>query len=107
VKALQTNASRYRWVAAVTGSNNAAGYQLGSGEPVMAIGGFNGTDAAPTLEQFQAYVRAGQIHYYVSGSAMGGDSGSDAASQIAAWVAANYSATTVGGVTLYDLGGAQ
>ena len=43
-KQLQADASRYTWVAATVNSNNAAGYQLASGEPVMAIGGFNGTD---------------------------------------------------------------
>ena len=46
----------YTWVAAAVGSNNAAGYQLATGAPVMAVGGFNGTDPAPTLAQFQADV---------------------------------------------------
>jgi len=54
VAALQSNASAYRWVAATTGSNNAAGLQLSSGKPVMAIGGFNGSDPSPTLAEFQA-----------------------------------------------------
>jgi hypothetical protein len=31
--------------------------------------------------------------------------GSDAARQIAAWVAANFGATSVGGATVYDLTG--
>ena len=52
--------TRYTWVAAAVGSNNAAGYQLATGEPVMAIGGFNGTDPSPTLAQFQQYVADGQ-----------------------------------------------
>ena len=43
---LQADASRYAWVAATVNSNTAAGYQLASGDPVMAIGGFNGTDPA-------------------------------------------------------------
>jgi hypothetical protein len=43
------------------GSNNAAGYQLSSGLPVMAVGGFNGTDPAPTLEQFQKLVADGEM----------------------------------------------
>ena len=37
-----------------------SGYQLATDEPVMAIGGFNGTDPTPTLAQFEQYVRAGQ-----------------------------------------------
>ena len=41
---LASDAADYTWAAAVVGSNNAAGYQLASGAPVMAVGGFNGTD---------------------------------------------------------------
>ena len=99
---LQQNASAYTWVAATTGSNNAASYQLASGDPVMSIGGFNGTDPTPTLAQFEQYVQQGKIHYYISGST-GANGASSAAAQIATWVAANFTAQTVGGVTVYDL----
>jgi hypothetical protein len=109
-KLLQADASRFTWAAATVNSNNAAGYQLGSGEPVMAIGGFNGTDPAPTLAQFEKYVSEGKIHYFISGSGgfggggFGGSSGtSDDASQITSWVESHYTAETVGGVTVYDL----
>jgi 4-amino-4-deoxy-L-arabinose transferase-like glycosyltransferase len=95
------------WAAAAVGSNNAAGYQLASGRPVLAVGGFNGTDPFPTLEQFQTYVRNGAIRYFVGGPLMAGNSGSDLSAQIADWVAQNYQATTVDGVTVYDLGGSQ
>ena len=44
-----------------------SGYQLATGDPVMAIGGFNGTDPAPTLAEFERYVAEGKIHYYISG----------------------------------------
>jgi 4-amino-4-deoxy-L-arabinose transferase-like glycosyltransferase len=104
VTLLQADAGTYRWAAATIGSNNAAGLQLASGQPVMALGGFNGTDPAPTLAEFQEMVRSGQIHYYVAaGRMMQGETGSDAAHDIAAWVAENYSATTVSGSTLYEL----
>jgi hypothetical protein len=79
--------------------------QLATGDPVMAIGGFNGSDPAPSLEQFQRYVAAGRIHYFLGGGRMGGRSmgGGDSAQQISAWVAANFTATSVGGATVYDL----
>jgi hypothetical protein len=95
------------WAAAAVGSNNAAGYQLASGRPVLAVGGFNGTDPFPTLEQFQAYVHNGAIGYFVGGTLLAGNSGSDLSAQIADWVARNYQASTVDGVTVYDLGGSQ
>ena len=78
---LTTDADGYTWVAATTGAQNAASYQLASGSAVMAIGGFNGSDPSPTLEQFQAYVAAGRIHYFIGGGNFGGQNGgSNAAS---------------------------
>ncbi|MFI9456827.1 ArnT family glycosyltransferase [Amycolatopsis sp. NPDC052450] len=101
---LRQGSENYTWTAATVGSNNAAGYQLGGGAPVMAVGGFNGTDPAPTLEQFQELVRSGRIHYFLGdGMMMRGETGSDAAERIAAWVAETYRPTTVDGVTVYDL----
>ncbi|MFF2030621.1 ArnT family glycosyltransferase [Arthrobacter sp. NPDC058192] len=105
VSALQTDAGNFTWAAAVVGSNNAAGYQLATGLPVMAVGGFNGTDPAPTLAQFQQYVADGKIHYFIAGQMMQGESGSDDAAQIAAWVQANFTAQTVGGTSVYLLAG--
>ena len=101
---LEKSSDSYRWAAATTGSQQAAGYQLASQKPVMAIGGFNGSDPYPSLEQFKQYVKDKQIHYYIAGE-MGGHQmgGSDTATQISQWVAKHYTATTVDGVTVYDL----
>ncbi|MBO2457029.1 ArnT family glycosyltransferase [Actinomadura violacea] len=105
--ALKAGAASYTWAAAAVGSNTAAGYQLATGEPVMAVGGFNGTDPSPTLAKFQRLVRQKKIHYFVGGGTMmgrgGSGSGSDDAQKISAWVAANFTAASVGGTTLYDL----
>ena len=104
---LRAGADSYTWVAAAIGSNNASGYQLATGEPVMAIGGFNGTDPSPTLAQFQQYVAEGKVHYFISGGTGGGTltGGSAAAQEIAGWVEESFTATTVGGATVYDLTG--
>jgi hypothetical protein len=102
-------ASTTKWSAAVSGATSAAGLELASGTAVIALGGWNGSDPSPTLAQFQAYVAAGQISYYISGGGMGGGGGggqdgtTTASSQIATWVAATYPATTVGGSTVYHL----
>lgn len=102
---LVQNAQGYRWAAATTGSQNAAGYQLATELPVMAIGGFNGTDPAPTLEQFQDYVERGLVRYYIAGGEMGDKQmgGSNTASQIESWVEENFEAQTIGNVTIFDL----
>ena len=102
---LRANASDYTWVAATTGSNNASAYQLATEQPVMPIGGFNGSDPSPTLEQFQQYVANGEIHYYIASGLAGANSmdGSQEARDISTWVEENFTAQTVDGVTLYDL----
>ncbi|OZE18765.1 glycosyl transferase [Rhodococcus sp. 05-2255-1e] len=99
---LEQDAGSYTWVAAAIGANTAAGYQLATEDPVMPVGGFNGTDPSPTLAEFQQYVADGRIHYFIGGGGMGGrESGSSA--EISAWVTENFTATTVDNVTLYDL----
>ncbi len=124
VAALGANASDYTWVAAAVGSQNAAGLQLASGLPVMAIGGFNGSDPSPTLAQFQAWVEEGRIHYFAAsgggqgvgfgghsgglgggpgGGPGGGLGGSGTGSAISTWVQENFTVVTIGGSTFYDL----
>jgi 4-amino-4-deoxy-L-arabinose transferase-like glycosyltransferase len=108
VIALLKQSGAFRWTAAAIGANNAAGYQLASGRALMAIGGFNGTDPAPTLAQFQAYARAGDIHYFIAsggfgGGGFGGAGGTGGSSAITQWVEQHFTAKTVGGTTLYDL----
>lgn len=125
VSLLAADADRYTWMAAAVGANNAASYQLATQRPVMAIGGFNGSDPAPTLAEFQKYVAEGRIHYLLGGGAGGmggagsaggaGDSaggiggmggsmgGSSASREITAWVAATFTATTVDDTVVYDL----
>ncbi|WP_435070682.1 ArnT family glycosyltransferase [Amycolatopsis thermoflava] len=90
-----------KWSAATNGSQSAAGLALNSDTAVIAIGGFNGGDPAPTLDEFQQYVARGEITYYVSGG-MGG-MGRGGSGEIAQWVAENFTAQTVGGSTVYDL----
>ncbi|MEV0957420.1 glycosyltransferase family 39 protein [Streptomyces sp. NPDC049951] len=101
---LKQNADAYTWTAAAIGSQNAASYQLATGDPVMAIGGFNGSDPSPTLAQFKKYVEDGEIHYFISGGMGGGGMGGEgSSSRISAWVQENFTEVTVGSATFYDL----
>ncbi|WP_132992999.1 ArnT family glycosyltransferase [Gordonia zhaorongruii] len=108
---LRADADRYTWVAAAVGAMEASGYQIAADHSVMPIGGFNGTDPSPTLEEFKAYVAAGRIHYFIGGNRDGGDGrsgfgpggSSGTSAQIKEWVTANFPSTTVDGTTLYDL----
>lgn len=83
-------------------ANNASGYQLATERPVMPIGGFNGTDPSPTLEQFQQYVAEGKVHWFI-GRGTGGFARGGTSSGITEWVEQNFTATEVDGITLYDL----
>ncbi|MFD6285199.1 ArnT family glycosyltransferase [Streptomyces sp. NPDC060205] len=101
---LEKDSGDYTWVAAAIGSQNAASYQLSTGDPVMAIGGFNGSDPSPTLAQFKKYVADGKIHYFISSGSMGGGSDSSGTgTQISEWVQKNFKEVTVGSSTFYDL----
>lgn len=100
---LTKDAEDYTWTAATVGAMNGAGYQLATRQPVMSIGGFNGTDPAPTPARFKEYVREGRIHYFIDGGSMSGRDGGGSSSGIAAWVEQHFTRTTVGQTTLYDL----
>lgn len=106
--ALRSHASSYRWVGATFGSQSAATLELSSGEPVMAIGGFNGQGGNISLATFEAYVAQGDIHYFISsgmggGGGPGGGGSNNSDSAIIDWVSAHFTAKTIGGQTVYDL----
>jgi 4-amino-4-deoxy-L-arabinose transferase-like glycosyltransferase len=93
----------HRFVAATVGSQSAAPIELASGRSVIAIGGFSGSDPAPTLAQFEALVAKGEIHYYIPGGGSGPGGGRGTSSQIASWVSSHFASATIGGQTVYDL----
>ncbi|MFX0579938.1 glycosyltransferase family 39 protein [Nocardia nepalensis] len=111
VALLENNGTDYTWVAAAIGSNSAAGFQLATQLPVMPVGGFNGSDPSPTLDQFKEFVADGKIHYFIGSGNRGGEdggfgpgrSGTGTGTEISKWVQEHYTATEVDGVTLYDL----
>ena len=68
---LGRDSSRYTWVAATSSTQNGATLELATGQPVMAIGGFSGSDPAITLAGFEQLVAQGKIHFYVAGGGPG------------------------------------
>ena len=100
---LEAHHASETWLVAVASSGEAAPLQLATGVPVMAIGGFNGGDAALTVDQLQAYVESGQLRYIMlGGERIGGAGGSS--SELTTWVTAHGTRVSdVGSGTLYDL----
>ena len=118
VSFLEKNQGSAKFLVAVEGAGSAEPIILATGEPVIAMGGFNGGDAAPTLEQFKQMVAAGEVHYVLVGGGMGGmggngggpGGGEGTTSSVIQWVEQNgkevssdqYSGTSSG--TLYRVG---
>lgn len=93
-----------RWAAATVGSMMAGDLELNSGASIMSIGGFAGGDNSPTLQQFQDYVAAGDVRYFIAGERFGPPGQRDGAgTQITEWVQQNFGKFDVGGSTVYDL----
>lgn len=90
-----------KWSAITSGASSAAELELASGTSVIALGGWNGGDPYPTLEQFKTMVANGEISYYIAGGQGGGPGGGNSA--VASWVAENFSSMTVGNSAVYTL----
>jgi 4-amino-4-deoxy-L-arabinose transferase-like glycosyltransferase len=111
---LRSHQGSAKYLVAVSGSQQSAPIILASGQPVITMGGFNGSDPAPTLAQLQALVSSGQVHYVLLGGGGGGPGGNQAGnasrSAIEQWVTATGTvvpASAYGGSssgTLYHLG---
>ena len=94
------------WLVAVASANESAAIQLTSGQPVMAVGGFNGSDMPLTLEQFKQLVKAGKVKYYaISSHGRGGGGPGGGNNEITAWIKQTGTVINYGGsdVTLYEL----
>ncbi|MFF8092166.1 ArnT family glycosyltransferase [Streptomyces sp. NPDC016675] len=78
-----------KWLLAVSGSQSAAQLILGSGEPVISMWGWSGSDRAMTLDRLKDLVGKGELHYVqVGGQGMGGGTGggSGISSEVTEWV---------------------
>jgi 4-amino-4-deoxy-L-arabinose transferase-like glycosyltransferase len=86
-----------KYLVAVSGSQAAAPIILATGKAVVTMGGFTGSDPAPTVSQLAAMVKSGQLKYVLlgGGGGFGGGRGGDSA--ITEWVQAH--GTAVSGVS--------
>ncbi|MEU6132859.1 glycosyltransferase family 39 protein [Saccharopolyspora sp. NPDC047091] len=85
------------WLVAVVGAMVAAPIILDTGEPVMAVGGYNGNDPAPTVDRLRTYVEEGRLRFvWTNGSSGVRSTGEDVDTRVVdesmAWVAAHCTA---------------
>lgn len=103
---LRNETGSQEWGAATYSAQNAARYQLDSGRPVIPLGGWLGTDPAPTLEQFIPLVTEHRIGYFIGQpDLMARGELSPETAAITAWVSSNFEEQVIDGVHLYDLRG--
>lgn len=76
------------WLLAVSSSQGAAQLIVSSGEPVISMWGWSGSDKAMTLTKLKELVKKGELHYVQLGGGMGGGpgGGSTVRSEVTAWV---------------------
>lgn len=92
IEFLENNKSNEKYLVAVPSAMNyASDIILKTGEPVMTIGGFSGSDKIITLDQFKKLVKNGEIRYtIVNGTISGiGVSKNGSNSDIMNWVKEN------------------
>jgi len=104
VSRLNATPDSSKWAAAMVGSETAANYQLASKRSVLPLGGFDGTDPFPTLEQFQRMVADHQLGCLVIQDLPPltlEDRGESA--RIVDWVRGHYQAEHIGSAQYYSL----
>ncbi|MDR6980028.1 4-amino-4-deoxy-L-arabinose transferase-like glycosyltransferase [Streptomyces sp. 3330] len=87
---LKQNQDGATWLVAVATDQTASSIILESGEPVISMGGWSGSDDAMTLAKLKSLVKAGKLHYIVVGDSGQGSSNSE----ILTWVKANGTAVS-------------
>jgi 4-amino-4-deoxy-L-arabinose transferase-like glycosyltransferase len=80
IKYLVANRGNASWIVAMNSAQEAGTIEITTGLPVMAMGGFTGSDPTPTLAQLKSYIASGKLRFViVSGGGFGGGFGGGAA----------------------------
>ncbi|GAA3411912.1 glycosyltransferase family 39 protein [Streptosporangium vulgare] len=87
---LKRNRGGATWLVAVSSAQGASSVILSTGLPVIAMGGFTGSDPAMTVDRLKGLVSSGRLRYVMTGGGRGGPDRGD--SQVTEWVRANCAA---------------
>ncbi|GAA1991394.1 glycosyltransferase family 39 protein [Kitasatospora viridis] len=94
---LEQNRGKARWLLAVPDGPTAGTFILGTGQPVLDMGGFRGTDPALTADRLQALVASGELRFVLNGPPLGGVRPDPVGVARSAWITAH--CTPLGGGT--------
>ena len=102
--ALSSRSAGETWATAIVGSESAANYQLALGLPVLPVGGFDGTDPYPTLEQFKKFVADKKVGSMVVQTVPPLTlAGQGESARILEWVRTTFAKQQIGDAEYYDL----
>jgi 4-amino-4-deoxy-L-arabinose transferase-like glycosyltransferase len=110
---LVSNRGTATWIVAINSAQDAGSIELATGLPVMAMGGFTGSDPTPTLDELKADLAAGKLRFVLTGSGGGfgglggGSAPGSGGTGVTTWVTTTCKAVSYGGsASLYDCAGA-
>jgi 4-amino-4-deoxy-L-arabinose transferase-like glycosyltransferase len=105
---LIANRGNAAWIVAANSSQQAGTIELATGLPVMAMGGFTGSDPTPTLDQLKSYVASGKLRFVLVDGLGGGGFGGGDTTDRTSWVTSTCKVVNYGdsSSSLYDCAGA-
>jgi 4-amino-4-deoxy-L-arabinose transferase-like glycosyltransferase len=83
---LEAHKGSAKYLVAVASSNEADSIILETNQPVMALGGFSGSDPILTTTQLAALVKSGAVRYFLLNGSGGGGPGGSSQSALITWI---------------------
>ena len=86
IRYLQAHRGSAKYLVAVVSSNEADSIILETNQPVMALGGFSGSDPILTTTQFAALVKSGAVRFFLLNGSGGAGPGGSGQSTLITWI---------------------
>jgi 4-amino-4-deoxy-L-arabinose transferase-like glycosyltransferase len=86
IRYLEAHKGSAKYLVAVASSNEADSIILETNQPVMALGGFSGSDPILTTAQLSALVKNGTVRYFLINGSGGGGPGGSSQSALITWI---------------------
>ena len=102
LKYLEAHQGTATYLFATTNAGTAEPYIIATGKPVMALGGFTGSDPILTTAQLATLAKEGKVKYFLLS---GGGRGGNNSSSLTTWIQQHSKLVTVSGAQLYEYTG--
>ena len=95
VEYLLAHTTNETWILAVPSSHTGADIIIGTGKPVMCLGGFTGNDQVLNVTAIQDYIREGKVRFFQAGGSGGGGGMGEGDNGIFSWVSSHCTAVNL------------